>query len=71
MFQAGQVAVWMSSAQEYLVSVWGEGGGREREEIIAWCTPVMWIKINIDVIFINVVYLNLFIKHDMEGANVI
>jgi len=31
----------------------------------------MWIKINIDVIFINAFYLNLFIKHDMEGANVI
>jgi len=31
----------------------------------------MWIKFNIDVIFINVIYLNLFIKHDMKGANVI
>lgn len=27
----------------------------------------MWIKFNIDVIFIHVIYLNLFIKHDMEG----
>jgi len=34
MFQAGQAAVYMSSAQKYFVSVWGRG----REEIITWCT---------------------------------
>ena len=46
-------------------------GGREKKNTSLPGVPVMWIEINIDVIFINVIYLNFFIKLDMEGANVI